>query len=205
MAMLRTHHADPGHHRRAAELDHQHQRLDGSLPFWQSGFFRRQRSDVVGRVAKDDKLFSVRQRDRLVEFSAPSLMKVLTFPRPGIIQPEARRRCKPKFVVDRLMVIKRRAVSIPWGLRQMRFPAVLHRRRATMSTPRFILCLILLIVVMAPSIYFGWRIWQVGSDPLQPMSTKSREVRVPSGRWLELGRSAFSGDMKVSFQAARSI
>jgi hypothetical protein len=74
-----------------------------------------------------------------------------------------------------------------------------------MSTPRFILCLILLIVVMAPSIYFGWRIWQVGSDPLQHMSTKSREVRVPSGRWLELGRSAFSGDMKVSFQAARSI
>ena len=31
-----------------------------------------------------------------------------------------------------------------------------------MSTPRFILSLIVLLAVMAPSIYFGWRIWQIG-------------------------------------------
>jgi hypothetical protein len=30
-------------------------------------------------------------------------------------------------------------------------------------------------------------------------------VTVPSGKWLELGVGAFSGNMKVSFQAARSI
>jgi hypothetical protein len=32
-----------------------------------------------------------------------------------------------------------------------------------MSARRFILCLILLFAVMAPSIYFGWRIWQTGA------------------------------------------
>ena len=32
-----------------------------------------------------------------------------------------------------------------------------------MSTPRFVLSLILLLAVMAPGIYFGWRIWQIGA------------------------------------------
>jgi hypothetical protein len=31
------------------------------------------------------------------------------------------------------------------------------------------------------------------------------QLEVPSGKWLELGVGAFSGNMKVSFQAARSI
>jgi hypothetical protein len=31
------------------------------------------------------------------------------------------------------------------------------------------------------------------------------ELKVPSGKWLELGVGAFTGNMKVSFQAARSI
>jgi hypothetical protein len=32
-----------------------------------------------------------------------------------------------------------------------------------MSSSRFIFCLIVLFAVFAPSIYFGWRIWQTGA------------------------------------------
>jgi hypothetical protein len=56
VAVQCSHNADTREHRRTAELDHQYQRLDSGLPFWQGGFFRRQRCDVVGRVAKDDEL-----------------------------------------------------------------------------------------------------------------------------------------------------
>ena len=44
-----------------------------------------------------------------------------------------------------------------------------------MSTPRVIVCLILLIAVMAPSIYFGWRIWQV--TPKASAKPRRRPVR----------------------------
>jgi hypothetical protein len=64
-----AHHANPRKHRRPADLDHQYQGLDCGLPFGQGYIFRRQRSDVVGRVAKNDELPAVWQRDRLLEFS----------------------------------------------------------------------------------------------------------------------------------------
>ena len=72
VTVQRAHNADPREHRRTAELDHQYQGFNRRLPFRQRGFFCRQRRDVVGRVAKDDELFAVRQRDRLVELAAPA-------------------------------------------------------------------------------------------------------------------------------------
>jgi hypothetical protein len=66
------HDADASEHRGAAKLDHQYQRLDGGLPFWQGGLVRRQRCGIVGRVAKNDELSAAGQRDRLLEFSAPA-------------------------------------------------------------------------------------------------------------------------------------
>jgi hypothetical protein len=41
MAVERSTNADPSEHRRAAELDHQYQRLDCCLPFGEGGFFLR--------------------------------------------------------------------------------------------------------------------------------------------------------------------
>jgi hypothetical protein len=39
----------------------------------------------------------------------------------------------------------------------------------------------------------------------QAFINAKRSLKVPSGKWLELGVGAFSGNMKISFQAARSI
>jgi hypothetical protein len=66
------HDAEANEHRGAAELDHQYQRLNGGLLFWQGGLVRRERCDIVVRVAKNDELSAAGQRNRLLEFPAPA-------------------------------------------------------------------------------------------------------------------------------------
>ena len=42
-------------------------------------------------------------------------------------------------------------------------------------------------------------------SPVTMEQMEPENVAVPSGKWLEFGVARFSGNMKVSFQAARSI
>lgn len=69
MPVERTRNTDASKHRRASEIDYQHQRLDGSLPFRRIMLALQQLRDEGGGVVQRDQLAAVCQRDRIVEAS----------------------------------------------------------------------------------------------------------------------------------------
>jgi hypothetical protein len=68
----RSHHADPGEHRRATALGNQQKRLHRGLPFCGIVFGLGELGDVEGGVLQCDQLAALCPWDRLFEFSRPS-------------------------------------------------------------------------------------------------------------------------------------
>src|SRR6202048_3384854 len=68
------HDTDARKHRRAVMFDHQEHRFDRGLPFREVLFALRELLDIFGGVLEGDELASARQRDWLVEASAPAAL-----------------------------------------------------------------------------------------------------------------------------------
>jgi hypothetical protein len=77
MSVERTHNTEAGKHCRASEIDHQHQRLDGGLPFRRIMLALRQLGDEGGGVVQRDQPAAIWQQDRIVRKSAASLDRPL--------------------------------------------------------------------------------------------------------------------------------
>jgi hypothetical protein len=69
VAVQGPHDADAGKHRRAAQLDHQYQRLNRRLPFWRVILGFRKLGDEGRGITQGDKLAAVRQHDRFVKLA----------------------------------------------------------------------------------------------------------------------------------------
>ena len=61
MSGERTHNTDAGEHRRPSEIDYQHQRFDGGLPFRRTMLALRQLRDKGGGVVQRDQLAAIWQ------------------------------------------------------------------------------------------------------------------------------------------------
>jgi hypothetical protein len=75
--MQRAHHSDMRHHRIAAALGDQDQHFGCRLPFWRVPFGFREFDDVLRGVAERHQRFAVRQFNRIVKLSIPSLSAFL--------------------------------------------------------------------------------------------------------------------------------